>query len=97
MTSTKALSLSSSAIISQRRNKVSQSQTSLANAAVMKGIAGAINHATDCMNEIREMLHTNPPALSVAIPSTATPPALHNFLPTPPDASPEAADGHLAS
>ena len=63
----------------------------------MKGIAGAINRATDCMNEIREMLHTNPPALSVAIPSTATPPAPHNFLPTPPDASPEAADGRLAS
>ena len=62
-----------------------------------RNIAGAINHAIDCMNEIREMLHTNPLALSVAIPSTATPPAPHNFLPTPPDTSPEAADGRLAS
>ena len=96
-TLTKASSLSSSAIVSQQQNKVSQSQTLLANAAAMTGIAGAINCATDCMNEIREMLHTNPLALSVAIPSTATPPVPHNFLPTPPNASPEAADGHLAS
>lgn len=41
-------------------SKVTQARSSVANAAAMSGLIYAVNHAIDCMNEIKHKLHGTP-------------------------------------